>query len=53
MLEALKKEDLDEIVAIDAICFPAPWSKEQYLYELEETDEFRKTLANFITKYVN
>ena len=38
MLEALKKEDLDEIVAIDAICFPAPWSKEQYLYELEEND---------------
>ncbi|MFQ7171811.1 MAG: hypothetical protein ACLRQF_06745 [Thomasclavelia ramosa] len=26
---------------------------ERYLYELEETDEFRKTLANFITKYVN
>ena len=38
MLEALKKEDLDEIVAIDAICFPAPWSKQQYLYELEEND---------------
>lgn len=38
MLEALKKEDLDEIVSMDAICFPAPWSKEQYQYELEEND---------------
>lgn len=38
MLEALKKEDLDDIVSMDAICFPAPWSKEQYQYELEEND---------------
>lgn len=38
MLEALKKEDLDEIVRIDTICFPAPWNKEQYRYELEEND---------------
>lgn len=38
MLEALKKENLDDIVSMDAICFPAPWSKEQYRYELEEND---------------
>ncbi|WP_416325468.1 ribosomal protein S18-alanine N-acetyltransferase [[Eubacterium] hominis] len=38
MLRAMKKEDLNQILSIDAECFPMPWNEKQYLYELEEND---------------
>lgn len=38
MLRTMTKEDITQIVAIDAICFPIPWKDDQYLYELEEND---------------
>ena len=36
MLRAATKQDLEQILAIDAISFPVPWNYEQYVYELEE-----------------
>lgn len=36
MLRVAQIEDLEAIIAIDAMSFPVPWNKEQYLYELQE-----------------
>lgn len=38
MLRNMTKQDIEQIIAIDAVCFPVPWKEEQYLYELEEND---------------
>lgn len=38
MLRNMTKKDIEQITAIDAVCFPVPWKEKQYLYELEEND---------------
>lgn len=36
MLRAMHPTDLEEVVYIDSLCFPIPWNKQQYTYELED-----------------
>ena len=36
VVDALSQEDLEEVAAIEAICFPTPWSIASFRYELLE-----------------
>lgn len=36
MLREMLQTDLDEVVYIDSLCFPIPWNKQQYTYELDD-----------------
>ena len=45
LIEKMKEEDLDEILAIEKICFPTPWTKGMFLQELSLDIAF-----NFVAK---
>jgi len=40
IIRPLVKEDLDELMEIEKVSFPTPWSKESYLAELENDFSF-------------
>lgn len=42
-IREMKKDDLEEVVQLDEICFISPWDAKQFLYELEE-NPFAKVL---------
>ena len=39
MIELMKRAHLGEVMAIDAQCYPIPWSREVYESELARTDD--------------
>ncbi len=39
MIEPMKRAHLSEVMAIDAQCYPIPWSREVYESELARTDD--------------
>lgn len=38
MLRSMKEEDLEQVIEIDAQCFPVPWKIKDYSYELGDND---------------
>jgi len=44
-IENMRKEDIDEILEIEKVSFPSPWTREAFLTELEERDFSRFLVA--------
>ena len=36
MIQRMEVDDLDRIVDLERLCFSSPWSKDDFLYELNE-----------------
>lgn len=43
-LRAMREDDLDAVLAIERDCFPSPWSRENFLYEIRHN----RAAANWI-----
>jgi len=46
MIEPMKRAHLSEVMAIDAQCYPIPWSREVYESELARTDDRLYVIAH-------
>ena len=46
MIEPMKRTHLSEVMAIDAQCYPIPWSREVYESELARTDDRLYVIAH-------
>jgi len=43
-LRAMREEDLDAVLAIERDCFPSPWTRENFLYEIR----LNRAAANWV-----
>jgi ribosomal-protein-alanine N-acetyltransferase len=43
-LRGMREDDLDEVLAIERDCFPSPWTRENFLYEIR----LNRAAANWV-----
>ena len=51
-LEAMKKIHVEEIVALEKKCFPLPWTRESFLFELEDNKMAHYLVAIYSNRVV-
>jgi len=53
-IEEMKPDDLDEVMAIERLCFPTPWPRQVFEMELKSKRSFKRVIkiGNVVAGYI-